>query len=146
MCLIGYMMYGLLFEQIKKENEMKANGTYYITGNDPLIGVLGKEHGGRTRSASSTQGSKKVLGTNKGEMMQKVSMKDLESMAGKILADVKPEMDQLRADIATLKKVSNGMSSGVSGHITVDKFDEIEVILYLYKFIVYNISCMLTYV
>ncbi|GKB45896.1 ulp1 protease family, C-terminal catalytic domain-containing protein [Tanacetum coccineum] len=83
---------------INKEKEMKANGTYYITGNDPLIGVVGKEHGGRTRS----------------------------SMAGKIMADVKPEMDELRADIATLKKFSNGMPSGVSGHITVDRFDEIE--------------------
>ncbi|PWA99145.1 hypothetical protein CTI12_AA011980 [Artemisia annua] len=111
---------------IKKEKEMKANGTFYITGNDPLIGVLGKEHGGRTRSVSSTQGSKKALGTNKGEMMQKVSMKDLESMAGKILEDVKPEINQLRADIETLKKIPNGMPSGVSGHITVDKFDEIE--------------------
>ncbi|GKA87150.1 ulp1 protease family, C-terminal catalytic domain-containing protein [Tanacetum coccineum] len=29
-------------------------------------------------------------------------------------------------DIATLKKLSNGMPSGVSGHITVDTFDEIE--------------------
>ncbi|GJY25648.1 zinc finger, CCHC-type containing protein, partial [Tanacetum coccineum] len=81
---------------INKEKEMKANG------------------------------SKETLGSNKGEQMQKVSMKDLESMAGKIMADVKPEMDELRADIATLKKFSNGMPSGVSGHITVDRFDEIE--------------------
>nr|GEY42097.1 hypothetical protein [Tanacetum cinerariifolium] len=56
-----------LYDQLKalleKEQEMKADGTYYIAGNDPLTECFGPDHSGRTRSLLAKEQETKADGT-----------------------------------------------------------------------------------
>nr|GFB86941.1 hypothetical protein [Tanacetum cinerariifolium] len=55
---------------------------------DPLIGVLGPEHPGRTRAVSSVVRVKKALGSIWGKRKKKVTIKDLEGMRAQMMEDM----------------------------------------------------------
>lgn len=117
---------------VLKERQMKADGSFFIAGKDPLIGVLGPEHPGRTRAVSSVVGIKKALGYLGGKKKKKVTIEDLEGMRAQMMEDMETivrakVMEELavRENNTTLQGPSTGHSTGVSA-VSVDTFDDIE--------------------
>ncbi|KAJ0622491.1 hypothetical protein HanRHA438_Chr01g0020001 [Helianthus annuus] len=47
---------------VRTEREMIADGSYFAGKDDPIIRVMGREHGGRTRAVSEVIGSTNVYG------------------------------------------------------------------------------------
>nr|GEY65170.1 hypothetical protein [Tanacetum cinerariifolium] len=125
---------------VLKERQMKADGSFFVAGKDPLIWVLGPEHPGRTRAVSSVVGYKKALGSVGGKRKKKVTIKDLEGMRAQMMEDMETivrakVMEELvvQGNNTTLQGPSIGHSDGhFIGHSTcvsaesVDTFDEIE--------------------
>ena len=128
---------------------MKADGSFFIAGKDPLTGVLGPEHPGRTRAVSSVVGIKKALGYLGGKKKKKVTIEDLEGMRAQMMQDMETivrakVMEELavRENNTTLQGHSTGHFTGVSA-VSVDTFDDIEVILAC-KCFVYNLYYSVT--
>ncbi|GJY14938.1 ulp1 protease family, C-terminal catalytic domain-containing protein [Tanacetum coccineum] len=121
---------------VLKEREMKADGSFFVAGKDPLIGVLGPEHPGRTRAVSSVVGFKKALGSVGGKRKKKVTIEDLEGMRAQMMEDMETivrakVMEELvvQGNNTTLQGTSFGHSDGHSTGVSaesVDTFDEIE--------------------
>nr|GEX60816.1 hypothetical protein [Tanacetum cinerariifolium] len=112
----------------------------FLAEMDPIIGVLGPEHPGRTRAVSSVVGFKKALGSVGGKRKKKVTIEDLEGTRDHMMKDMETivrakVMEELviQGNNMTLQGPSIGHSDGHStGHFTgvsaesFDTFDEIE--------------------
>nr|GEW75706.1 hypothetical protein [Tanacetum cinerariifolium] len=128
---------------VLKEHQIKADGSFFVAGKDPLIGVLGPEYPGRTRAVSSVVGFKKALGSVGSKRKKKVTIEDLEGMRAQMMEDMESivrvkVMEELvvQGNNTTLQGPSIGHSDGhFTGHSTgvsaesVDTFDEIEILV-----------------
>ncbi|GJR39362.1 hypothetical protein Tco_1215046 [Tanacetum coccineum] len=76
-------LYDKLKALLAKELEMKADGTYYVAGKDPLIECFGPEHSGRTRCVSNVVGKKKALGIFKraGKKTKTIKVEDFDGLS-----------------------------------------------------------------
>ena len=103
-----------MHEQLAKEQEMKADGTYYVAGKDPLTACFGPEHSGRTRCVSNVVWNK-ALGISKRAGKKMITVEDFVGLKDEITKPLREKIELIEADLEILQATLNkgGSSTGL---------------------------------
>nr|GEX36293.1 hypothetical protein [Tanacetum cinerariifolium] len=108
---------------LAKEQETKADGTYYVAGKDPLIECFGPEHSGRTKCVSNVVGKKKALGIFK--------------RAGKKMKTITGDLELLQASLNSGRSFMGLLQETSSSSGSIDGFNGIEFPITMAKVMLY---------